>query len=80
MLDADRLRLIWYSGRKLSNMTWVELEDYATLLKERLKEKEEEERPLPGVSALSSDLLPMHPEEGPPLPRAFNLKWPWRKY
>lgn len=26
-----------------------------------------------------NDLLPMPPEEGPPLPRMFALKWPWRK-
>ena len=24
-------------------------------------------------------LLPMPPEEGPPLPRIFTIKWPWRK-
>ncbi len=24
-------------------------------------------------------LLPMLPEEGPPLPRMFDLKWPWKK-
>lgn len=24
-------------------------------------------------------LLPMSPEEGPPLPRMFTIRWPWRK-
>jgi len=24
-------------------------------------------------------LLPMSPEEGPPLPRIFTIKWPWKK-
>jgi len=24
-------------------------------------------------------LLPMSPEEGPPLPRGLELKWPWKK-
>ena len=26
-----------------------------------------------------NDLMPMPPESGPPLPRAFGLKWPWKK-
>ena len=26
-----------------------------------------------------NNLLPMAPEEGPPLPRLFALKWPWKK-
>ena len=25
------------------------------------------------------NILPMPPESGPPLPRAFGLKWPWKK-
>ena len=24
-----------------------------------------------------NELLPMPPEQGPPLPRMFALKWPW---
>ncbi|HUV56725.1 MAG TPA: hypothetical protein VMV84_05765 [Dehalococcoidales bacterium] len=24
-------------------------------------------------------LLPMSPEDGPPLPRVFDIKWPWKK-
>ena len=24
-------------------------------------------------------LLPMSPEEGPPLPRMLTIKWPWKK-
>ena len=24
-------------------------------------------------------LLPMSPEEGPPLPRGFEMRWPWKK-
>ena len=24
-------------------------------------------------------LLPMSPEEGPPLPRIFTIRWPWKK-
>ena len=24
-------------------------------------------------------LLPMSPEEGPPLPRMFTIRWPWKK-
>jgi len=27
---------------------------------------------------VSSDLLPMPPDSGPPLPRALGIKWPWR--
>ena len=26
-----------------------------------------------------NDLLPMSPDQGPPLPRVLNLKWPWNK-
>ena len=26
-----------------------------------------------------NDLLPMPPEQGPPLPRMLALKWPWNK-
>jgi len=25
------------------------------------------------------DLLPMPPEQGPPLPRMLAIKWPWKK-
>ena len=32
---------------------------------------------LPGGEA--EKLLPMPPEEGPPLPRMFRIKWPWAK-
>jgi hypothetical protein len=27
---------------------------------------------------MMSRLLPVSPEEGPPLPRALGIKWPWR--
>jgi hypothetical protein len=30
-----------------------------------------------GSEAFIQDLLPMFPTEGPPLPRVFDLKWPW---
>jgi len=26
-----------------------------------------------------NDLMPMPPEQGPPLPRKLGLKWPWQK-
>ncbi|GAJ08935.1 unnamed protein product [marine sediment metagenome] len=26
-----------------------------------------------------NNLMPMAPDIGPPLPRMFNLKWPWKK-
>jgi len=26
-----------------------------------------------------NDFLPMTPSEGPPLPRALGIRWPWRK-
>jgi len=26
-----------------------------------------------------NEMMPMPLEEGPPLPRALNLKWPWKK-
>ena len=26
-----------------------------------------------------NDLMPMPPEQGPPLPRGLQLKWPWNK-
>jgi hypothetical protein len=26
-----------------------------------------------------NDLLPMPPEQGPPLPRGLALRWPWKK-
>lgn len=26
-----------------------------------------------------NDLLPMPPEQGPPLPRMLALKWPWKR-
>ena len=27
----------------------------------------------------TNDLLPMAPDQGPPLPRGLNVRWPWRK-
>jgi len=32
-----------------------------------------------GKGETLNSLLPMPPEEGPPLPRMFALKWPWQK-
>jgi hypothetical protein len=32
-----------------------------------------------GRGQVVNDLMPMPPEEGPPLPRALNFKWPWKK-
>ncbi|GAI08292.1 unnamed protein product [marine sediment metagenome] len=31
------------------------------------------------TKSLKSDLSPMTPEEGPPLPRGLGLKWPGKK-
>ena len=31
------------------------------------------------TESLKSDLSPMPPEEGPPLPRGLNVKWPGKK-
>jgi len=31
-----------------------------------------------GRGKLANDLMPMPPEQGPPLPRKLGLKWPWR--
>ena len=32
-----------------------------------------------GKGQATNDLLPMPPEQGPPLPRMLALKWPWKK-
>ena len=32
-----------------------------------------------GTGQAVNDLLPMPPEQGPPLPRMLALKWPWKK-
>jgi len=32
-----------------------------------------------GRGQTMNEMMPMPPEEGPPLPRALNLKWPWKK-
>ena len=32
-----------------------------------------------GKGETLNNLLPMTPEEGPPLPRGLRLKWPWKK-
>jgi len=32
-----------------------------------------------GLEQKASALLPMSPKEGPPLPRMFSLRWPWKK-
>jgi len=32
-----------------------------------------------GRGQAANDLLPMPPEQGPPLPRMLALKWPWKK-
>ena len=40
---------------------------------------EEKRLPKLEVSKDIEKLLPMPPESGPPLPRALNIKWPWKK-
>ena len=37
-----------------------------------------ERRKLPAERG-AEKLLPMSPEEGPPLPRMFTIRWPWKK-
>lgn len=32
-----------------------------------------------GRGQVVNDLMPMPPEEGPPLPRGLGVRWPWRK-
>lgn len=32
-----------------------------------------------GESDTINKLLPMTPEEGPPLPRVLQIRWPWKK-
>jgi hypothetical protein len=44
MTEAEKLRLIYYAGKDLKNMSAYELDDYGNLLEERLREIEEEER------------------------------------
>ncbi len=34
---------------------------------------------LGGLGEKAGGLLPMSPEEGPPLPKALNIRWPWSK-
>ncbi len=31
-----------------------------------------------GRGQVVNDLMPMPPESGPPLPRMFAIKWPWK--
>jgi len=31
------------------------------------------------IGQTANELMPMPPEEGPPLPRMFALRWPWKK-
>jgi len=35
--------------------------------------------PMEKLEEKAGRLLPMSPENGPPLPRIFNIKWPWVK-
>jgi hypothetical protein len=32
-----------------------------------------------GKEQTSNELLPMSPDEGPPLPRKLGVRWPWKK-
>ena len=32
-----------------------------------------------GRGQIVNDLMPMSPEQGPPLPRSLGIRWPWRK-
>jgi len=32
-----------------------------------------------GRGQTTNDLIPMPPDSGPPLPRAFGIRWPWKK-
>jgi hypothetical protein len=46
--------------------------------------EEKVEKKLPRLPSLENNetlkkMLPMPPEEGPPLPRILKLKWPWVK-
>lgn len=40
---------------------------------------EEKKLPKLEVGKDVEKLLPMPPAEGPPLPKALNIKWPWVK-
>jgi hypothetical protein len=44
LTEAERLRLIWYIGQDMRNLSLTQLEEYGSLLEERLKDIEEEER------------------------------------
>ena len=44
-----------------------------------IREKLEEEDPPEGGKQIVNDLMPMPPESGPPLPKAWGIRWPWVK-
>lgn len=32
-----------------------------------------------GRGQIVNDLMPMPPQEGPPLPKAWAIRWPWKQ-
>ena len=40
---------------------------------------EEKNLPKLEVGKTVEKLLPMPPQDGPPLPRVLNIQWPWKK-
>ena len=63
---------------KYDRQTEKELAD-----KKAMEEASRLYRPPPlGIGSLeekAGGLLPMEPSLGPPLPRIFDIKWPWKK-
>jgi len=64
---------------KYDRQTEKELAD-----KKAMEEASRSYRPPPleivgSLDEKASGLLPMSPEIGPPLPRIFHIKWPWKK-
>lgn len=71
--------IITQAGGDLSGLSSEESRDLASIVDKWIQQKESHGRDQGKSDGGAAELLPMPPDEGPPLPKMFTIRWPWRK-
>ena len=85
LTPEEQKRVLHYStkiiqaGGDLSMLSSEESRELASLVDKWIQQVESHSGDQGKSDGGAEKLLPMPPDEGPPLPKMFTIRWPWRK-
>ena len=71
----EELQLLGMTREEASRFLYAPVEERREIIQTVQKRMKGELLP----SMYTQSLMPMSPEEGPPLPRRWGIRWPWRE-